>query len=104
MGFASPECDVKFLQVMLIISIHLFSLANIISNLANSILDLKVNFQLNGLIWYPRNLTRLARTKFLSGSCFWRLFPSNDFAVEALATIYGAIESNEKQKITVFRA
>ncbi|WPK25022.1 hypothetical protein PUMCH_002321 [Australozyma saopauloensis] len=110
-GEDSLEGDIEFLQAMVIICIYLYSLSTIAAGLlasgastagasikserhSNDTCELKMD---------PWKLSGLALTHFISKSCFGTLFSFKDLNMNAQAALYPSFDSEETQKITVFR-
>lgn len=103
MGLEDFESDIEFLQAMVIISIYLFSLSAIATQLVASGPKSKDISELRNLKMDPWNLSGLALNKFVSSSCFGTLLRSKDFNLNALGNTYPTFDNDETQKITVFR-
>lgn len=103
MGMEDFESDIEFLQAMVIISIYLFSLSAIATQLVASGVKSKDISELRNLKMDPWNLSGLALNKFVSSSCFGTLLRFKDVNFNALGTTYPTFDNDEAQKITVFR-
>lgn len=103
MGMEDFESDIEFLQAMVIISIYLFSLSAIASQLVESGLNTKDIAELRNLKMDPWNLSGLALNKFVSSSCFGTLLRSKNVNYNSPDTTYPTFDNDETQKITVFR-
>lgn len=97
------ESDIEFLQAMVIICIYLFSLSTIGAGLAKSDRISGELSELRNIKMDPWNLSGLALSSFISNSCFGNLLRSKDLNVDSLANVYPSFETDETQKITVFR-
>lgn len=102
-GNEGPESDIEFLQAMVIICIYLSSLSTIATALFKSEHFNGELAELQNLKMDPWNLSGLALSNFISNSCFGNLLRSKDLNVDPLATVYPSFETDETQKITVFR-